>query len=200
LLKGQRNSYINRERRLLFQRPEHEVGTFHDPDPRQDGNFVAKRRIGFEKPIILSNSGCGVVTPLSIYHVKLRPRWSKRHATMVTVSLTILLKYRLAGQVLKSNNSIDQASVEENPAPEAGAEDRSARAVVMARCAKAAISTQGSADPPLFISSITIRRPGSSIMVCPRRPSSASNVDLPSPEQPEITTNRFTRISYAASA
>ena len=103
-------------RRLLLQHPEHEVGTFHYPDPRQDRNLVAQRRIGFEKPKILVNSGCRVVTPLSICKVKLRPRWRKKHAAMVTVSLTKLLKYRLAGQVLKSNSSIDQASVEENPA------------------------------------------------------------------------------------
>jgi hypothetical protein len=114
LVDGGRTELMYLER--LLQRPEHEVGTFHYPDPRQDRHLVAQRRIGFEKPKILVNSGCGVVTPLSIYRVELRPRWRKKHAAMVTVSLTKLLKYRLAGQVLKSNSSIDQASVEENPA------------------------------------------------------------------------------------
>jgi hypothetical protein len=107
---------LKRERRLLLKSPEHEVGTLHYPDPRQDKNFVAQRRIGFEKPIILGNSDHGVVTPLSIYHVNLGPRWRQKHAAMVTVSMTKLLKHWLAGQALKSNSGIDQASVEENPA------------------------------------------------------------------------------------
>jgi hypothetical protein len=115
-IEGERSSCPYRERRLLFQSPEHEVGTLHYPDPRQDRNFVAQQRIGSEKPIILGNSDCGAVTSLSIYHVKLRPRWRKKHAAMVTVSLTKLLKYRLASQVLKSDSSVDQASIEENPA------------------------------------------------------------------------------------
>jgi hypothetical protein len=115
-MKGERSSCTYRGRRILLQRPEHEVGTFHYPDPRQDRNLVAQRRIGFEKPIILGNSERGGVTPLSIYHVKLWPRWCKKHAAMVTVSLAKLLKCWLASQVLKSNSSIDQASVEENPA------------------------------------------------------------------------------------
>ena len=66
--------------------------------------------------MILGNSGCGLGTPLSIYHVKFRPGWHKKHAVMVTVSLTKLLKYRLASQVLKSDSSVDQASIEESPA------------------------------------------------------------------------------------
>jgi hypothetical protein len=115
-MEEERSSCAYRERGLLLQRLEHEVGTFHYPDSRQDRNFVAQRWIGFEKPKILGNSGCGAVTPLSIYHVKLRPRGREKHAAMVTVNLTKLLKYRLVGKLLKSNNSIDQASVEENPA------------------------------------------------------------------------------------
>jgi hypothetical protein len=110
-MKGKRSSSTYRERRLLLQRPEHEVGTFHYPGPRQDENFVAQQRIGVEKPIILGNSNFGGVTPLSICKVKLRPRWRKKHASMVTVSLTKLLKYRLTCLTLKSNSSIDQASV-----------------------------------------------------------------------------------------
>jgi hypothetical protein len=115
-MEGERSSCAYRESRLLVQSPEHEVGTLHSTDPRQDRDFVTQRRIGFEKPKILGNSSCGFVTPLSICKVKLRPRWRKKHSAMVTVGLTKLLKYRLAGKVLKSNSSIDQASVEENPA------------------------------------------------------------------------------------
>jgi hypothetical protein len=36
----------------------------------------------------------------------------------------------------------------------------------------------------------TIRRPGSSIVANPRRPSSVSSVDFPPLEHPEITTKR----------
>jgi hypothetical protein len=59
----------------------------------------------------------------------------------------------------------------------------------MGRRAKAVASIQGSAEPSPFSSSLTIRRPGSSTTACPRRPSSATSVDLPPPEHPEITTN-----------
>src|SRR6185503_8239547 len=48
----------------------------------------------------------------------------------------------------------------------------------------------GRADPLAWSSSCTIRRPGSCTVACPRRPSSASNVDLPPPEHPEITMKR----------
>ena len=41
------------ERRLLLQRPEHEVGTFHYPDPRQDGKMKISL---FETPARLRRS------------------------------------------------------------------------------------------------------------------------------------------------
>ena len=60
----------------------------------------------------------------------------------------------------------------------------------MARRAKATLSIQGRADPPLANSSLTIRRPGSSTTAYPRLRSSAISVDLPPLEHPEMTTNR----------
>src|SRR3984893_9480995 len=54
---------------------------------------------------------------------------------------------------------------------------RLARAISMARRAKATPSTQGRADPPLANSSLTICRPGSSTTAYPRLPSSADQVE-----------------------
>jgi hypothetical protein len=60
----------------------------------------------------------------------------------------------------------------------------------MVRRAKAISSTHGNARPSPSSSSLTIRRPGSSTVAYPRRPSSVSSVDFPPPEQPEMTTRR----------
>ena len=77
-----------------------------------------------------------------------------------------------------------------HPAGRSAAARRSAIASSMARRAKTALFNHGSAEPSPTNSCFTMRRPGSSTVAWPRRPSSANSVDLPLLEQLEITTKR----------
>ena len=98
------------------RRIQDEAGSFRHPDLRQDGGFVAERRVDFEKTRILGYGRIQPVTPISVGHVNFRPRRRQKHAPMVPVGLTKRRQHRLAGQVLKAGSGVDQAPVEEHPA------------------------------------------------------------------------------------
>jgi hypothetical protein len=88
--------------------------------------------------------------------------------------------------MLKRGGSINEASIEKDPARGLVSEGPVGDDSSIARRAKVTTSTHGNALPPCFISSETIRRPGSSMLTNPRCRSSPTNVDLPPPEQPKL--------------
>jgi hypothetical protein len=95
-------------------------------------------------------------------------------------------QHRFARQVIEGDRGVDQPAVEKDWA----GQDARRVIVFLGRRTKAVISAQGRAPPPDASSSRTTRRPGSSIVAKPRWPSSASSVDFPPQEQPEMMTKR----------
>jgi len=57
---------------LFCQRIEDEVGTFRHPDPWHDADFVAQRRIVFEKEPVLRTRFFQAVTPLRVGRINFR--------------------------------------------------------------------------------------------------------------------------------
>jgi hypothetical protein len=147
--------------------------------------------IGLDQPLVLRSRRLEAVRSFPVVDMDFRPGRGQEHPPVIAMGAAEPLQHGFARRVLERGGRIDQASVEEQPAfPVRSAASRSASAMATARRAKAAGSTQGKAAPSPARSSRTIRRPGSSTTAWPRRASSASRVDLPPPEQPEITTKR----------
>ena len=120
-----------------LKRVQNKVGTFRNPNFWQNQDFVAERRISFEQARIFGQCHIQSVTPFRIYLVNLRPRRRQEHAPMVTVSLTERSCTRLP--VMSSSAaaaSISPLSKNTQPSNELAAA-RSARAIAMARRAKA---------------------------------------------------------------
>jgi len=55
------------------------------------------------------------VTAFRVHHVNLRPWWRKKDAAMISMFLSKLQSYPIAGCLFETYHSIDQASVEEDP-------------------------------------------------------------------------------------
>src|SRR5262245_592299 len=170
------------------QRGENPVGSFGHAHFGQHVDVVPQSRIDGDQAIVLRKRLGEIMPSFLVQRVDFRPWRRKEYALVVAMDPAEALDHRLSRQMLKPGGSIDQASVEKTQRAEGSASARSASDTSIARRAKATASTQGSAVPPRFSSSTTIRRPGSSIVTKPRRRSSANNVDLPPLEQPEIMT------------
>jgi hypothetical protein len=102
----------------LRQVAQDEVGTVRYVCLWQNTYLISERRIGLSESLILRNCRFQAVTPLLIGSIYLRPRRRKEDPTIEPMGLTERDQCRLAGQMLKGNGSVDQASVKKYPPAE----------------------------------------------------------------------------------
>lgn len=126
---------------------------------------------------------------LRVLHIDVGPRWGQENVRVVAILLTERVQNGFAGQFLECRCCVDQATTHcELPR---GTLAWSSSATSMARRRKAVMLSHGRACPREHVCSCTMRRPGSSTTAYPRCWSSASKVDLPPPEQPEMMMKWF---------